>query len=55
VESNYPVSLIYTDSNGDQITASSISTPWTLNVDTAVWGADATRAGCQQSHFHVTR
>jgi len=41
VESNYPVTLAYTDSNGDQISVSSISTPWTLNVDTAEWGADA--------------
>ena len=41
MESNYPVTLAYTDSNGDQISVSSISTPWTLNVDTAEWGADA--------------
>jgi hypothetical protein len=42
VESNYPVTLMYTDSNGDQITVSSVSAPWTLNVDTAAWGANAT-------------
>jgi hypothetical protein len=41
VESNYPVTLTYTDSNGDQISVSSISTPWTLHVDTAEWGTDA--------------
>jgi serine/threonine protein kinase len=42
VEANYPVTLMYTDSNGDQITVSSASAPWTLDVDTAAWGADAT-------------
>jgi serine/threonine protein kinase len=42
VEANYPVTLMYTDSNGDRITVSSASAPWTLDVDTAAWGADAT-------------
>lgn len=41
VESNYPVTLMYTDSKGDQISVSSASAPWTLNVDTTEWGADA--------------
>jgi serine/threonine protein kinase len=41
VESNYPLSINYTDSKGDQIMLSSIRAPWTLNVQTAEWGADA--------------
>jgi serine/threonine-protein kinase len=41
VESNYPVTIIYIDSNGDQITVSSVDAPWTLDVSTAAWGADA--------------
>ncbi|MHA6617744.1 serine/threonine-protein kinase [Pseudonocardia sp. DLS-67] len=42
VEANYPVTLMYTDRNGDRITVSSVSAPWTLDVDTSAWGADAT-------------
>jgi serine/threonine protein kinase len=42
VESNYPVTLFYTDSNGDQISATSVPAPWRLDVDTSAWGADAT-------------
>jgi serine/threonine protein kinase len=41
VESSYPLSIVYTDSKGDQVTLSSIGAPWTLNVPTAGWGADA--------------
>jgi hypothetical protein len=41
VESNYPVNLVYTDSNGDRISASSVSAPWRLDVNTDAWGADA--------------
>ncbi|QYN39112.1 protein kinase [Pseudonocardia sp. DSM 110487] len=41
VESNYPVMIIYTDSKGDQVTLSSVDAPWTVNVSTTVWGADA--------------
>ncbi|GAA0931792.1 serine/threonine-protein kinase [Pseudonocardia zijingensis] len=42
VEANYPVTLSYTDSNGDRITVSSVPAPWNLTVDTSAWGADAT-------------
>ena len=42
VESNYPVTLFYTDSQGDQISATSVPAPWRLDVDTSAWGADAT-------------
>jgi len=42
VESNYPVTIYYVDSKGDQVTLSSIDGPWTLEVSTADWGADAT-------------
>jgi hypothetical protein len=33
--------IIYTDSKGDQVTLSSVDAPWTVNVSTTVWGADA--------------
>jgi len=42
VESNYPLTLMYTDSKGDRITLSSVHAPWILNVPTDAWGADAT-------------
>lgn len=42
VESNYPVTITYTDSKGDQISLSSVNAPWTVDVSTAAWGADAT-------------
>lgn len=42
VESNYEVFLSYTDSQGDQVQLSSVSTPWTVSIDTSEWGADAT-------------
>lgn len=41
VESNYEVLVFYTDSRGDQVQLSSVSTPWTIEIDTAEWGADA--------------
>ena len=41
VDSNYPVHLIYTDANGDQITSGETPTPWSIAFDTSAWGADA--------------
>jgi serine/threonine protein kinase len=38
VESNYPVTLTYTNSDGDQVTSLSEDTPWTYRVDTTKWG-----------------
>ncbi|WP_214404672.1 hypothetical protein, partial [Pseudonocardia lacus] len=42
VESNYPVTLLYTGENGDQITDLGEVPPWSITVPTAEWGADAT-------------
>lgn len=41
IDSNYPVHLIYTDAEGDQITAGETPAPWSLAFDTSAWGADA--------------
>jgi predicted Ser/Thr protein kinase len=39
VESNYPVTLTYTNSDGDQVTSLSEKTPWTVSVSTDAWGS----------------
>lgn len=41
VTSNYSLTMGYTDSNGDQITATNVPAPWTITVATDKWGADA--------------
>jgi hypothetical protein len=42
IESNHPVTLVYTGENGDQITALGEQPPWSTTVPTADWGADST-------------
>lgn len=41
VESNYPVFLTYTDGAGDSVQEQSVATPWTKEISTDAWGADA--------------
>jgi len=41
VESNHPVTLIYTGEGGDQITDLGEDPPWSITVPTDGWGADA--------------
>jgi serine/threonine-protein kinase len=41
VESNYPVTLMYTDTDGNQVTVLEQRVPWDYRADTASWGADA--------------
>jgi protein kinase-like protein len=42
VQSNHPITLVYTDSAGDQITDLSAEAPWTYRATTAEWGRSAT-------------
>lgn len=41
VHSNYPMSLSYVAANGDEVDLDAVAAPWTLQVTTADWGADA--------------
>ncbi|MBP2368819.1 serine/threonine-protein kinase [Pseudonocardia parietis] len=41
IDGNYPAHLIYTDAEGDRITAGETPAPWSLAFDTSAWGADA--------------
>jgi serine/threonine-protein kinase len=41
VQSNYPLTLAYIDKNGDRISLDRVTVPWTMQVTTNSWGADA--------------
>lgn len=40
VQSNHPVRLSYVNTAGERISLSSAETPWSVEVDSADWGAD---------------